>query len=73
MIAVGLSLGWARPTRRRRARSNTYFFLGYALGLLFAGMYIAVNLAAIGFYLAARRDEFNPLEHARRCRSSARS
>ena len=32
-------------------------------GLLFAGMYIAVNLAAIGFYLGERRDEFNPLKH----------
>jgi amino acid transporter len=42
---------------------TTYIFIGYALGLLFAGMYIAVNLAAIGFYLGERRDEFNPIKH----------
>ncbi len=42
---------------------TTYVFIGYALGLLFAGMYIAVNVAAIGFYLGERRDEFNVLKH----------
>ena len=42
---------------------NTYFWLGYALGLLFAGMYIAVNLAAIGYYLSEGRAEFNPIKH----------
>lgn len=41
----------------------TYVFIGYALGLLFAGMYIAVNAAVIGFYLGERRDEFNPIKH----------
>jgi len=33
------------------------------LGLLFAGMYIAVNVAVIGFYLRERRDEFNIIKH----------
>jgi amino acid transporter len=42
---------------------TTYVFIGYGLGLLFAGMYIAVNVAVIGFYLGERRDEFNPLKH----------
>ncbi|HET7703702.1 MAG TPA: APC family permease [Candidatus Limnocylindrales bacterium] len=42
---------------------TTYIFIGYALGLLFAAMYIAVNLAAIGFYLGERRDEFNVVKH----------
>jgi amino acid transporter len=42
---------------------TTYGFIGYALGLLFAAMYVAVNAAAIGFYLGERRDEFNPLMH----------
>ena len=42
---------------------TTYVFIGYALGLLFAGMYIAVNIAVIGFYLGERRDEFNPFKH----------
>ena len=31
---------------------NIYVFIGTMLGLLFASMYIAVNLAVIGFYLA---------------------
>ena len=33
------------------------------LGLLFAGMYIAVNVAVIGFFLRERRDEFNFIKH----------
>jgi amino acid transporter len=42
---------------------TTYIFIGYALGLLFAGMYIAINLAAIGFFLGERRSELNPVKH----------
>ena len=42
---------------------TTYVWIGYALGLLFAGMYVAVNLAVIGFYLGERRAEFNPIKH----------
>jgi amino acid transporter len=42
---------------------TTYIWIGYALGLLFAGMYVAVNVATIGFYLRERRDEFNPIKH----------
>jgi hypothetical protein len=42
---------------------TTYIWIGYALGLLFAGMYIAVNLAAIGYYLGEGRADFNPLLH----------
>ena len=42
---------------------NIYVFIGTMLGLLFAGMYMAVNLAVIGFYLRERRDEFNPIKH----------
>jgi amino acid transporter len=41
----------------------TYIFIGYALGLLFAGMYIALNIAAIGYYLGEGRAEFNPIKH----------
>ena len=33
------------------------------LGLLFAGIYILVNVACMGFYLRERRDEFNVLKH----------
>jgi amino acid transporter len=41
----------------------TYIFIGYALGLLFAGMYIALNIAAIGYYMGEGRAEFNPIKH----------
>jgi amino acid transporter len=42
---------------------NIYIFIGTMLGLLFAGMYIAVNVAVIGFFLRERRDEFNFIKH----------
>jgi hypothetical protein len=42
---------------------TTYIWIGYALGLLFAAMYVAVNLAAMGYYLTERRDELNVLKH----------
>ena len=43
---------------------NVYVFLGTMLGLIFAGIYIAVNLACIGYFWRERRDEFNVLKHA---------
>lgn len=42
---------------------NIYVFIGTMLGHLFAGMYIAVNVAVIGFFLRERRHEFNPIKH----------
>jgi amino acid transporter len=42
---------------------NIYAFIGTMLGLLFAGMYMAVNLAVIGFYWRERRDQFNLIKH----------
>jgi amino acid transporter len=42
---------------------NIYVFIGTMLGLLFAGMYMAVNVAVIGFYWRERRDEFNAFKH----------
>ena len=42
---------------------NVYVFLGTMLGLIFAGIYILVNIACMGFYLRERRDEFNVLKH----------
>jgi amino acid transporter len=42
---------------------NIYVFIGTMLGLLFAGMYIAVNVSVIGFFLRERRDEFNVIKH----------
>jgi amino acid transporter len=43
---------------------NVYVFLGTMLGLIFAGIYILVNLACIGYYWRERRDEFNVVKHA---------
>jgi amino acid transporter len=42
---------------------NVYVFLGTMLGLIFAGIYIAVNLACIGYFWRERRDEFNIIKH----------
>ncbi|HEX3220511.1 MAG TPA: APC family permease [Candidatus Limnocylindria bacterium] len=42
---------------------NIYVWIGTMLGLLFAGMYIAVNASVIGYYLRQRRDEFNVIKH----------
>jgi len=42
---------------------NVYVFLGTMLGLIFAGIYILVNLACIGYFWRARRDEFNVIKH----------
>jgi amino acid transporter len=42
---------------------NVYVFLGTMLGLIFAGIYILVNLACIGYFWRERRDEFNFLKH----------
>ncbi|HEX5039502.1 MAG TPA: APC family permease, partial [Candidatus Limnocylindria bacterium] len=42
---------------------NVYVFLGTMLGLIFAGIYILVNIACIGYYLREGRDEFNVLKH----------
>jgi amino acid transporter len=61
VLAVGLSLLFQGYTSG--GPLTTYGFIGYALGLLFAAMYVAVNAAAIGFYLTERRDEFNVITH----------
>src|SRR6266540_2360021 len=42
---------------------NIYVFIGTMLGLLFAGMYMSVNVAVIGFYWRERRAEFNVIKH----------
>ena len=42
---------------------NVYVFLGTMLGLIFAGIYILVNIACIGYYWRERRDEFSWLKH----------
>ena len=42
---------------------NVYVWLGTMIGLLFALMYIAVNVACIAYYLGEGRSEFNALKH----------
>jgi amino acid transporter len=42
---------------------NVYVWLGTMIGLLFALIYIAVNIACIGYYLREGRSEFNVLKH----------
>jgi amino acid transporter len=69
VIAVALGLVLANdpfPTPEGAASFgglNVYVFLGTMLGLIFAFIYIAVNLACIGFFLGERRDEFNVFKH----------
>ncbi len=42
---------------------NVYVFLGTMLGLIFAGIYILVNVACFGYFWRHRRSEFNWLKH----------
>jgi amino acid transporter len=42
---------------------NVYVFLGTMLGLIFVFIYIAVNLACIGYFWRERRDQFNVIKH----------
>jgi hypothetical protein len=60
-VALSLWLGSAYPATP--GPLNTYFFLGYVLGLLFAGMYMAVNAASFGYYWRMRREEFSWIKH----------
>jgi amino acid transporter len=60
-LAVVLGLGFAGYASG--GPITTYGFIGTSLGLLFAAMYVAVNVACIGFFLGERRDQFNPLKH----------
>jgi amino acid transporter len=61
VLAVGLSLLFNGEASG--GPLTTYFFIGYILGLAFAGMYIVVNVAAIGFFLGEGRADFNPIKH----------
>ncbi len=63
VLAVGISLWLGGAYPATPGPLNTYFFLGYFLGLLFAGMYMAVNAATFGYYRLRRRDEFSWLRH----------
>jgi amino acid transporter len=60
-LAIILGLGFAGYTSG--GPITTYGFIGTSLGLLFAAMYIAVNVACIGYFLGKGRAEFNILKH----------
>ena len=62
-IVLAIGLGILFFNQKNGGPLTTYIWIGYALGLLFAGMYIAVNLAVIGFYWRSERSEFNWLKH----------
>jgi len=62
-IIVAVGLGLLMSNQIYPPPLMVYVFIGYSLGLLFAGMYIAVNVATIGFFLRERRDEFNVIKH----------
>jgi len=61
VLAVGLGLLFNGYTSG--GPITTYGFIGTMLGLLFAAMYIAVNAAAIGYFLGEGRSEFDALKH----------
>jgi amino acid transporter len=62
-LAVGLGLLFQGQGQPLGGPLTTYVWIGYSLGLLFAAMYVAVNLAVIGFYYRERRSEFSWLKH----------
>jgi amino acid transporter len=63
VLAVGLGLLFQSQGQAYGGPLTTYVWIGYALGLLFAGMYVAVNVAVIGFYYRERRSEFSWIKH----------
>jgi amino acid transporter len=63
VIAIVLGLVLADDPFPGSGPLNVYVWLGTLIGLLFAFMYIAVNLACIGYYLREGRSEFNILKH----------
>jgi len=61
VLAIGLSLLFTNETNG--GPLTTYFFFGAIIALSFAAMYIAVNAAAIGYFLGEGRAQFNPIKH----------
>jgi amino acid transporter len=62
-LAVVLGLLFQLQEQPLGGPLTTYVWIGYSLGLLFAGMYVAVNVAVIGYYWRERRAEFSPIKH----------
>ena len=63
IVAIGLGLLLTDDPFEGAPGLNVYVWLGTLVGLLFAGMYILVNLACIGYFMREGRSEFNPLKH----------
>ena len=62
-IVLAVGLGILFTGQKNGGPLTTYIWIGYALGLLFAGMYIAVCLASLGYYWRQQRNEFNVIKH----------
>jgi len=62
-IVLAIALGVLFKDITTGGPLTTYIFIGYALGLLFAGMYIAVNIASLGYYMGEGRAEMNVVKH----------
>ena len=63
IVAIGLGLILVNDPFEGAPGLNVYVWLGTLVGLLFAGIYILVNIACIGYFLGEGRSEFNPLKH----------
>jgi amino acid transporter len=63
VVAIALGFVLADDPFPGSGPLNVYVWLGTMIGLLFAFMYIAVNVACIGYYLREGRSEFNALKH----------
>jgi amino acid transporter len=62
-IVLAVALGFLFQGTDYGGPLTTYIFIGYTLGLLFAGMYIAVNIASLGYYMGEGRAEMNVVKH----------
>ena len=63
VVAIGLGLVLTDDPIEGAPGLNVYIWLGTLVGLLFAAIYILVNLACIGYFLREGRSEFNPIKH----------
>ena len=63
-LVIAVVLGFVLANDPYPFGLNVYVFLGTMLGLIFAAIYMLVNLACIGYFWRARRSEFNVIKHA---------
>ena len=63
LIVIALGFILANDPIEGAGPLNVYVWLGTMITLLFAGIYIAVNVACIGYFLGEGRSEFNVLKH----------